>query len=203
MKELTKRQYEVFRFIESYIQKNSFPPAIRDVSDAFGISVKGAYDHIDSLQKKGWIKRSANRSRSMELLTHSEPEEPQPELVAVPLLGDVAAGLPLLAEENHEGRLDLPAAMLGKGNFFGLRVKGDSMQGDGIYNGDIAIIRQQRTAQNGDVVVAMLGDSATLKRYYLEKNRIRLQAANPAYPPIYTQEIRILGTLAHLIRNYN
>ncbi len=203
MRELTKRQHEVYSFIERFIAENRYPPTIREVSGAFHISVKGAYDHIESLQKKGWIRRTGNRSRSLELLARKQAESATPEMISVPILGDVAAGLPVLAEENVDGRLDLPASMLGSGQFFGLRVRGESMIEAGIHSGDLAVIRRQDNANNSDIVVALLGDSATLKRFFREKNRVRLQAANPDFPPIYTQEVRILGKLAHVIRSYS
>ncbi|MFW5800792.1 MAG: transcriptional repressor LexA [Spirochaeta sp.] len=202
MRELTKRQYEVFAFIEGYIESHSYPPTMREVAAALSVSVKAAYDHIDSLQKKGWIRRSAHQSRSLELLVHSNTGAEAPEFIDVPVLGDVAAGRPLLAEENQDGVITLPQAFLGRGSFFALRVRGDSMIDAGIQSGDVAVIQQQATAANGEIVVAMLEDSATLKHFYRESNRIMLKAANPAYPPIYTQDVRILGRLAHLIRSY-
>lgn len=202
MQELTKRQREVFLLIEKYIADHSFPPTIREVAEAIGVTVKGAHDHINALIKKGWIRRSAHQSRSLELLVRTDKPESKPEMLEIPLLGSVAAGSPLLAEENREGSLSLPSSLLGKGEFFALRVRGDSMIDEGIHDGDIAIILSQNTARNGEVVVALLDDSATLKYFYRESNRVRLQAANENYPPIYTQNVRVLGRLAHLIRSY-
>lgn len=203
MRELTKRQHEVFSFIERYIHTHSYPPTIREVSEAFSISVKGAYDHMDSLQKKGWVKRSAHQSRSLELLVHTKTEPELPDFHDIPLLGEVAAGTPLFAEENRVGSIALPVSLLGSGSYFALKVRGDSMINAGIHNGDIAVIHQQGTASNGDIVVALLDDSATLKRFYREANRVKLQAENEMYPPIYTQDVRILGKMAHLMRSYS
>jgi repressor LexA len=124
-------------------------------------------------------------------------------MVSVPLLGSVAAGLPLLAEENLERTLQLTADMLGTGNYFALHIDGDSMIGAGIHDGDIAIIRQTPQADNGEIVVARIAEeSVTLKRYFKEHNRIRLQPENDAFQPIYTQDMRILGKLHMIIRNY-
>ena len=202
MQELTKRQREVFSFIESFIESHSYPPTMREVAEALSVSVKAAYDHIDSLQRKGWVRRVAHQSRSLELLVRREIEKSEPEVVEIPLLGDVAAGTPLLAEEHCTATIRMPASLLGRGNFFALQVRGDSMIDAGIHNGDVAVIQQQETARNGDIVVALMEESATLKHFYREPNRIMLKAANRAYPPIYTQDVRILGKLAHLIRSY-
>ncbi|AFG38690.1 transcriptional repressor LexA [Spirochaeta africana] len=203
MQELTRRQQEVFACIEAFIASHSYPPTMREVAEALSISVKAAYDHIDSLQRKGWVRRAAHQSRSLELLVKREPEQTAPEVIEVPLLGDVAAGKPLLAEENCETMLSLPASMLGRGRFFALRVRGDSMIDAGIHSGDVAVVQQQSTARNGDIVVALLDDAATLKHFYKETNRIMLKSANPQYPPIYTQDVRVLGKLAHILRSYS
>ena len=122
----------------------------------------------------------------------------------IPILGRVAAGKPLFAEENFEGTINMPATRLGKGNFFALHVAGDSMQDIGILDGDMAIFNQKNTAENGDIVVAMINDEAyTLKRFYREKNRIKLKAENPVYPPIYTQNVKVLGKLKCIVRDYD
>jgi len=118
------------------------------------------------------------------------------------VLGRVAAGLPLLAEENLEGTVKLPRDFVKRGPHFALHVTGDSMRDAGIIDGDIAVFRQQQTAENGDIVVAMVDEAVTLKRFFKEKNRVRLQAENSDYPPIFTQNVRVLGRLAHLIRRY-
>ncbi|MCK5155010.1 MAG: transcriptional repressor LexA [Spirochaetales bacterium] len=202
MKGLTRRQKEVVEFIRDYIQEHSYPPTIRDIASNFSISVKAAFDHVKALEKKQIIKSDLNRSRSLEIL--AEEFSPIHEAIAIPLLGSVAAGMPLLTEENLEGTLSISAEMLGNGDFFALRVKGDSMINAGIFDGDYAIIKQTNTASNGSIVVAWVQDDAvTLKRLYIEKNRVRLQAENDAYPPIYTQDIRIAGKLQLVIRDYS
>ena len=200
MKRLTRRQQEILSFIKAFIQEHTFPPTIREVADQFGISVKGGYDHIKAIEKKGCIRCTHNRSRAIVVLDQNQVKETG--LRRIPIVGDVAAGKPLLAEENLEGDLELPHDMLGPGEFFAVNVKGDSMKDAGIVDGDIAVIRQQDMADNGEIVIAMVEDAFTLKRLYKERNRIKLKAENPAYPPIYTQNARILGKLCCLVRNY-
>lgn len=200
MKGLTLRQKEILDFIREFVSVHKFPPTIREISEHFAISVKGAYDHVKALEKKSCIRCNSNQSRTIEIL--SGPEREEERIIKIPLLGTVAAGKPLFAEENFERYLRLPEEYLKKGKYFALKVQGDSMTGVGIRNGDTAVVLQQPTAQNGDIVVAMVDEAVTLKRFFREKNRIKLQAENPAYPPIYTQNVRILGRLAHLIRSY-
>jgi len=201
MKDVTKRQEEVLEFIRDFLLRNKFPPTIREIATNFEISVKGAYDHVKALEKKGIIHCNQNRSRAIEILTDNDEESA---LVSVPILGRVAAGIPILAEENLDGNVLLPQDFLGKGgSHFALRVKGDSMTGAGIMDGDLAVIRSQPTAENGEIVVAMTDEEAvTLKRYFKEQSRIKLQAENPAYNPIYAQGVRILGKLVSVFRRY-
>ena len=199
MKTLTKRQSEILQFIRSYIQDNQYPPSIREIGRFFSISVKGAYDHVKALEKKQAISVNHNKSRAITLVPE---EEDGHEIQKVPILGNVAAGLPLFAEENYDGALSLPMDVLRKGNLFALKVEGESMIGAGIFDGDLAVFVQQPLAENGEIVVAMVDDAVTLKRFFKEKNRIRLQAENPAYPAIFTQDVRVLGKLITIIRQY-
>ncbi|MCX7026572.1 MAG: transcriptional repressor LexA [Spirochaetes bacterium] len=199
MKQLTARQQEVLDFLTSFIEENSFPPTVRETAKAFSISVKGAYDHIKALEKKGVIRLQENRSRALEIIQKKENDDSVTEL---PILGTIAAGNPILAEENWTETIRVPAEFARKSGSFALRVKGDSMRDAGIRSGDIAIIEQQPTANNGEIVAALIDDSATLKRFFKENNRIRLQAENPNYTPIYTQDVRILGKLKAIIRSY-
>jgi repressor LexA len=200
MKGVTKRQDEVLDFIKEFLLRNKFPPTIREIANHFEISVKGAYDHIKALEKKGFIHCNQNRSRAIEVLGDADEESP---MVNVPILGRVAAGLPITAVENHDGSVLLSQDFLGKGTHFALRVKGDSMTGAGIMNGDLAIIRHQANAENGEIVVAQIDDDAvTLKRFFKERSRIKLQAENPDFNPIYAQSVRIVGKLVSVIRKY-
>ena len=200
MKELTPRQQEVFNFIKSYLIKHKYPPSVRDIAGYFKISVKASHDHIKALEKKGYIRCDGNRSRAIEIIMEDDTRDSSSQ--HIPLLGNVAAGKPLFSEENFDGTVEVPYAYLGSGNYFALRVQGDSMIDAGIHDGDIAVIRQQNIAENGEIVVAMLNDAVTLKKLYVEKTRIRLQPANKAYSTIYSRKAHILGKMALLLRTY-
>jgi len=201
MKEMTNRQKQVLNFIAEYIRKQSFPPTVRDIADHFGISVKGAHDHITALRKKGHLKQADKRPRTMGL-AYKRPED-SPDLLEVPILGSVAAGIPLLAEENFDGNIVMHRAMFKKNKkYFALKVKGDSMSGAGILEGDTAIIEKQSTVLNGEIAVAVIDEAVTLKRFYKENTRIRLQSENPAYKPIYSKDVKILGRLFTVVRSY-
>ena len=201
MKTLTDRQREIFGFIKDFIKNHKYPPTIREIASNFSISVKGAYDHVKALEKKEQIKCDLGLSRAIEII---EDESEFVEFIDVPLIGRVAAGIPLFAEENWDGVLKISSQNLRKGKHFALHVQGDSMEDAGILDGDVAIFQQRRHAENGDIVVAIIDDEAvTLKRFYKEKNRVKLKADNPIYPPIYTQSVRVLGKLSCIIRNYD
>jgi repressor LexA len=205
MKELTPRQRNVLDFITKYKQIHAYPPTIREIGDYFAISVKGAYDHVEALRKKGFLRLGDKRSRTIEVIKASgDSGGSEAPMVEVPLLGAVAAGKPILAEENWEGFVPIHRSMLKKNaRYFALTVKGDSMIGAGITSGDIAIIEEREYAEDGDIVVALVDDeAATLKRFFKEPNRVRLESENPVHPPIYTQNARILGCLATIIRSY-
>ena len=202
MKELTKRQKEVLTFIAGYLKNHAYPPTIREIADYFEISVKGAYDHITALKKKNYLKQDGKRSRVMELV-HSKVDEDLGTVTKIPIVGTVAAGIPILSEENWEGTITLHQSMLKKNKtYFAVKVRGDSMSGAGIMDGDMAVIEKLTVVKNGEIAVAVIEDAVTLKRFYRENTRIRLQAENPAYKPIYCQDVRVLGRLAQIIRYY-
>ncbi|MDR0589420.1 MAG: transcriptional repressor LexA [Spirochaetaceae bacterium] len=202
MKELTQRQQEVLGFITKYIKNHTYPPTIREIADHFSISVKAAHDHVSAMKKKGCLRNGDNRSRTIEL-THRDEDDALGSVMEIPFLGTVAAGQPILAEEHREGAVIMHRSLLKKNrDYFALRVRGDSMEGAGILDGDTAIIEKAETARNGEIVVALLDDAATLKRFYKEPTRILLQPENPNYSPIYTRNARILGRLAYTIRSY-
>ncbi len=205
MRELTEKQVNILNYIERYIAEQGYPPTIREIGDTFSITAKGAYDHLKAIEKKGFIKCEKNRSRAIELLRNSEGGAPASaaDVVSVPLVGRVAAGLPLLAEENVEDYLAFPRSMVPESGVFALRVAGESMKDAGIYDGDIAVIRKQDIAQNGDIVVALIEDEATLKYFYKEKKRFRLQPANKAFKPIYATNVQIVGVLQGIYRNFH
>ncbi len=200
MKSLTRRQQEILHFIESFIATHKYPPTMREIASEFGISVKGAYDHVKALEKKRHIRCDLNRSRAIEVLKEA-PE--RVDFVKIPVLGNVAAGTPLFSEENLERYIRLPSDGLARGKHFALNVRGDSMQNAGILDGDTAVFVQRQVASNGDIVVAMIDEEAyTLKRFFREKQRVRLKAENPVYPPIYSQNVKIIGKLECIIRTY-
>lgn len=198
---LTDRQKEVLSFISGFISKHSYPPTIREIADNYSMSVKGAHDHISALKRKGYIKQEENKPRTIELALGRE--ENSQALIQIPILGTVAAGMPILSEENFNGNIVLHRSMVKKNKkYFALHVRGDSMSGAGIMDGDMAIIEKQSVVRNGEIAVAVVDDAVTLKRFYKESNRIKLQAENPAYKPIFCQDVKILGRMFCLIRSY-
>jgi repressor LexA len=202
MKELTQRQKEVLGFITEYINTHTYPPTVREIAGFFSVSVKAAHDHISALKKKEYLRTGDKRSRTIEV-TRRGTDDPPDNMVEIPFLGTVAAGRPILVEECRDGTVIMHRSMLKKNrDYFALRVRGDSMEGAGIMDGDTAIIEKKETARNGEIVVAVLDDAATLKRFFKEPSRILLQPENPNYPPIYTRQARILGSLAYTIRSY-
>lgn len=200
-KDLTERQEEIFLFIKNRIRDTGIPPTVREIGDSFGITVKGAYDHLKAIEKKGFLRCEQNKSRSIELLVDNEGMR-APQTVAVPLVGNIAAGSPIIAEENITDYLDFPKSLLGRGEYFALKVRGDSMTGAGIENGDIAVIQKQNVARDGEIVAALLEDEATLKRFKKGQGSVQLIAENPAYKPIVAKDVQILGVLSAIFRNY-
>jgi repressor LexA len=204
MKEPTKRQQEVLAFIAEYIHSHAYPPTIRDVAEHFAISVKGAHDHLAALKKKGLLKQGDKKSRTMELIKDGDGEQ---EFLELDILGTVAAGKPIMSEENKNGSIKIAASMLKrKRTYFALRVRGDSMTGVGIMDGDTAVIEQQNSVRNGEIAVVMLNDAVTVKTFYRENVRIKLQPENPRYSPIYCsrdEDVRVLGRVIQIFRSYD
>jgi repressor LexA len=202
MKELTERQKEILSFIAEHINVHSYPPTIREIADHYGMSVKGAHDHVMALRRKGAIKKDDRRPRTMELV-RSREEEGMASFTDIPVLGTVAAGIPILSEENWDGTVTMHRSMLKKNKkYFAVKVRGDSMSGAGIMDGDTAIIEKQSVVRNGEIAVAVVDEAVTLKRFFKEASRIKLLAENPAYKPIYCRDVRILGRLSRIIRFY-
>jgi len=199
----TERQKEVLDFITEYIQANTYPPTVREVADYFSISIKGADDHLTALKKKGLLRKGDKKPRTLEVVKQEEDEGEN--FTEIPILGSVAAGRPIMAVENMDGSIRLHRSLLKNGKrYFALRVKGDSMEGAGIMDGDTAVIEHKPLVQNGEIAVFMLDDAVTLKTFYRESSRIRLQPENPRYLPTYvSQDPQILGKLAHIIRSYD
>jgi len=199
MEELTPRQKQVLDFITRQIDEHGYPPTLREISQEIGTSgTVTALSHLEALERKGYLRRELGTSRTISL-----NREPQPKLVSVPIVGVVRAGLPALAFEEIEGYYPLERLQLQGGEFF-LRVTGDSMVNDAIIEGDLALIRPQLTAENGDIVVAMVEGEATLKRFYRERDHIRLQPRNPNMTAIIIpaeQEVQIIGKVVKIVRD--
>jgi repressor LexA len=201
---ITDKQKQVLEFIQEYGESNGYSPSIRDVAGRFECSVKGAYDHVVALEKKGLIERSKNRSRSIQLATRGKRELSILEPQKVPVLGRIAAGALSYADQHVEDYVTMPLEGMGdEGKCFALRVKGDSMINAGIRENDIVVFREQQTAQPGDIVAAMVEDEATIKFFFNQGGRAVLKAANPSYPDMYFTELRIVGKLKSLIRVYD
>lgn len=203
MRTITDRQKEVLTFIADFTEDNHFPPTVREISDHFNISLRAVQDHLAALQKKGYLTTEQKRSRSIRILVDERKREDKIFMSKVPLLGTVAAGRPLLSEENLDGYVNLTEPFVKPGKtYFALRVRGTSMINAGILEGDLAVIEQADTALDGQIVVAVLDEAITLKRYYKESSRVRLQPENPDMQPIYCQDVRIVGILSNIVRTY-
>ena len=203
MRGITDRQKEVLTYISTYTEENSYPPTVRDISEHFGISLRAVQDHILALQKKGFLSQSQKKARSIRVLSDCRDKEPQTYISKVPLLGTVAAGKPLLSEENLDGYVNLTEPFVRPGkSYFALRVRGQSMINAGILDGDLAVVEQASTAIDGQIIVAVIDDAITLKRYYKESGRIRLQPENPQFQAIYCTDVRIVGILSNIVRTY-
>lgn len=210
MKELTRRQKGVLEFIEEYVESKGFPPSVRDIATRFGlISAAGVHKHIKALVKKGYLTKDDFLSRSLRVVRSLRPPaaETSGPVVDLPLAGYVAAGQPIEAIEQTQETITLSLSQVGKpeGKYV-LRVRGESMIDDGILDGDFVIMDARQDARNGEMVVALInGQEATLKRFYREKGRIRLQPANPAVEPIIVkgQDVRVQGVVVGLWRPYD
>jgi repressor LexA len=197
--DLSKRQKEIFDYIRRYASKYGYPPTVREIGSAVGLtSSSTVHAHLAKLEKSGFLRRDPTKPRAIELLVGKAKRVVKPGL---PLVGNVAAGEPILAEENIEEHIAVPPAMGGERADYILRVRGDSMKDAGILDGDFVVVQQTRDAANGEIVVALLGDEATVKRFYREKDRIRLQPANDAHKPIRTRDAEVLGKFVGVFRS--
>ena len=204
MKNLTNRQKEVLEFIPRFTDENGYPPTVREIGDHFDISLRAVQDHIAACQKKGYLSQCQKRSRSIRVLKNEEGvSETKAFTSRIPLLGTVAAGKPLLSEENVDGYVTIAEPFVRPGKtYFALRVRGSSMINAGILEGDLAIIEKADVASEGQIVVAVVDNAITLKRFYREENRIRLQPENPDFQPIYTNDAHLAGIMVGLVRTY-
>jgi repressor LexA len=217
-KNLTNRQREIFNYIQRCI-KNGYPPTIREIGSQFGFSEKAAHDHLNALEKKKYIERAEGKPRAISILKEAQPKiatgkllegqsanpvlvEAERDIVEIPIFGRVAAGTPFLASQNIEGTLPMPTRMLNDYECFALRIIGSSMIGVGILDGDFVIVRRQSNADPGDIVVALVEDEATVKRFFIDGDQVRLQPENPSIEPSIfdVKNVMILGKVIGLHR---
>jgi len=203
--DLTKRQQEIFDFIKKYSAKHGYPPTVRDIGKAVGLaSSSTVHAHLANLEKVGLLRRDPSKPRALELLDRAVEQavDTVKSVVrpGVPLIGSVAAGQPALAEENIEDYIQIPTEAGGESADFLLRVRGDSMCDAGILEDDMVVVRRQETALDGEIVVALVGEEATVKRFFKEKDHIRLQPENDAYEPIRSKDVQLVGRVVGLLR---
>jgi repressor LexA len=208
--DLTKRQQEIFEFIKRYSARYGYPPTVRDIGKAVGLaSSSTVHQHLANLEKIGLLRRDPSKPRAIELLDRAveQVDKAVGQVVSLvrseglPLVGSVAAGAPVLAEENIEEYVQIPDLAGGDEGEYILRVRGDSMKNAGILEGDHVVVRSQETASNGEIVVAMVGEEATVKRFYREADHIRLQPENETMEPIRSKEVRVLGRVVGVLRS--
>jgi len=198
---LSKKQEEVFNFLKTQIRRKGYPPTVREICDAVNLSsTSTVHAHLETLERKGYIRRSPTKNRSIEILEDNFYGFSD-HVVNVPIVGQVTAGAPILAQENIEGSFPIPVDYIPNNQTFILHIKGDSMIDAGIHDKDLIVVSQQNDADNGDIVVALIDDSATVKSFYRENNGyVRLQPANEAYQPIIVKDCEILGKVVGLYR---
>jgi repressor LexA len=207
--DLTKRQQEIFDFIKRYSAKQGYPPTVRDIGKAVGLtSSSTVHAHLANLEKRGLLRRDPSKPRAIELFDRVARDTAEAVQGAfgigqrgLPLVGSVAAGQPILAEENIEEYIEVPQAAGGEDGEYVLRVRGDSMIGAGILEGDFVVVRPQEVAKNGEIIVALVGEEATVKRFFKEKDHVRLQPENPALEPIRSKDVQVLGSVVGLFRS--
>ena len=209
---LSARQQSIYDFICAYTTDHGYPPSVREIGSAVGLaSPSTVHMHLKTLENLGYIHRDSKKPRTIEVVEDGQQEGSTPlvnvsenvddNTIRLPLVGRVAAGLPILAEQNVEEVLTLPTSIVGDSSSFILKVKGESMINAGIFDGDYIVVKEQHDAHNGEIVVALIDDSATVKTFYREKDRIRLQPENDSMEPIYADNPQILGRVTALIRS--
>ena len=192
-------QGKILDFIRQEVAVKGYPPSVREIGEAVGLkSTSTVHGHLRRLETKGLLVRDAMKPRAMGLVDDDKSADSLVRMI--PMLGPVAAGIPILAEENSSEMLPIPASLIGDGQYFALTIRGDSMIQAGILHGDYIVVKQQSEANNGDIVVALVSDDATVKRFFREKGRISLQPENPAMKPMYFQDVRILGKVVSVYR---
>jgi repressor LexA len=201
-KDLTKRQQEIFDFIKKYSAKYGYPPTVRDIGKAVGLaSSSTVHAHLANLEKVGLLRRDPSKPRAIELLDRAaDAVKAVVSPTGLPLVGSVAAGQPILAEENIEDYVQVPDIAGGDEGEFVLKVRGESMKNAGILPGDFVVVRPQETAGDGEIVVALVGEEATVKTFYRESDHVRLQPENETMEPIRSREVRVLGRVVGVFR---
>jgi repressor LexA len=200
--DLTTRQQEIFDFIKRYSAKYGYPPTVRDIGKAVGLaSSSTVHAHLANLEKIGLLRRDPTKPRAIELLDRATAGVKSFVRPGLPLVGQVAAGQPVLAEENIEDYVQTPEAAGGRDGEYLLRVRGESMKDVGILEGDLVVVRPQDVAADGDIVVALVGEEATVKRFFQESDHIRLQPENASMEPIRSRDVRVLGKVVGLMRS--
>jgi repressor LexA len=198
-KDLTKRQKEIFDYISRYLSRHGYPPTVREIGKAVGLhSSSTVHAHLAKLEGLGVLRRDPSKPRAIEVLFERAKKAVQPR--GLPLVGQVAAGEPILAEENIEEYLEVPSVAGGDKGDYVLQVRGDSMKDAGILEDDYVVVSRAKDADNGEIVVALLGDEATVKRYFREKDQIRLQPENKAHKPLRTRDAQVLGKVIGVFR---
>ncbi|WP_312201108.1 transcriptional repressor LexA [Anaerospora hongkongensis] len=196
---INNRQKQILKHIKDTLRSKGYPPSVREIGEAVGLSSSSTvHGHLAKLEELGFIKRDPTKPRAIDVL--DEAPWRQKSLTPIPLIGKVTAGQPILAIENIEETYPLPTELVGEAETFMLTVQGDSMINAGILDGDLIIVRVQRSANNGDIIVAMIDEEATVKRFYKEHDRIRLQPENSAYEPIFSRDVTILGKVIGVFR---
>ena len=198
------RQFQIYEFIKTQIREKGYPPSVREICAGVGLkSTSTVHSHLEKLEKKGFIKRDASKSRTIEIVEKSVSKSTKKELIDIPIVGTITAGMPILAVENIEDVFPLPIDYVkNKEQLFILKVKGESMIDAGILDGDMSIIEQTNFAENGDIVAALIDNEATLKRFFKEKDHIRLQPENETMSPIIVNDCKIIGKLVGIYRRY-
>ena len=198
---ITAKQQEILDYIKDEILKRGYPPTVREICETVNLkSTSSVHSHLETLEKNGYIRRDPTKPRAIEICDDNF-QMVRTEMVSLPVIGNVAAGQPILAEENVQDYFPVPADVVPKGESFILNVRGESMINAGIFDGDYIIVKEQHEAHNGEIVVALIDDSATVKTFYREKDRIRLQPENDSMEPIYADNPVILGRVCALIRS--
>jgi repressor LexA len=199
VKDLTKRQREIFDYISRYLSRHGYPPTVREIGKAVGLhSSSTVHAHLSKLETLGVLKRDPSKPRALEVLAQRAKRAVRPS--GLPVVGNVAAGEPILAEENIEDYLEVPDMIGGEDGDYILRVRGDSMKDAGILEGDFVVVRKSEQARNGEIVVALIGDEATVKRFFREKDHVRLQPENKSMKPLRSRDAQILGRVVGVFR---